>query len=264
MNKQKLSLIITGMKNAVITHCPEILTGMGLAGMVTAGVLAVKATPKAMKLIEEEKARNSTEHLTVSQTVKTAGLCYIPSVITAAVSAACIVGASSIHSGRNAALAAAYALSESTLKEYQEKVIETVGEKKEQDIKDAISRDKVEHDPVSSREVVFTSGGNTLCYDVISGRYFTSDIETIKRAVNELNRQMRDEMFISLNEFYREVGLNSIPIGENIGWDIDKGYIDLYFSTQLTDDERPCVVINYSTPPTYGYRYGGGNGRYIA
>lgn len=260
MNKQKLSLIITGMKNAVITHCPEILTGMGLAGMVTAGVLAVKATPKAMRLIEEEKAKNNTEHLTVSQTVKTAGLCYIPSVITAAVSAACIVGASSIHSGRNAALAAAYALSESTLKEYQEKVIETVGEKKEQDIKDAISKDKVEQNPVSSREVIFTSSGGTLCYDVISGRYFTSDIEKIKRSVNELNRRMRDEMFISLNDLYSEIGLKAIPIGENVGWNIDKGYIELYFSSQLTDDERPCVVINYSTAPKYGY----GNGMYLA
>ncbi len=260
MNKQKLSLIFTGVKNAVIRHCPEILTGMGLAGMITAGVLAVKATPKAIKLIEEEKAKNNKEHLGVGETVKTAGLCYVPSVLTAAVSAACIVGASTIHNGRNAALAAAYALSESTLKEYQEKVVETVGEKKEQDIKDAVSKDKMEQNPVSTHEIVFTNSGNTLCYDVISGRYFTSDIERIKRCVNELNRRMRDEMFISLNDFYNEVGLKSIPIGENVGWNIDKGYIELYFSSQLTDDERPCVVINYSTAPKYGY----GSGMYLS
>ncbi|MCM1578808.1 MAG: DUF6353 family protein [Ruminococcus sp.] len=256
MNKEKLSLIFAGVKNAVIKHCPEILTGMGIAGMLTAGVLAVKATPKAMELIEEKKARKGGEKLTVTETVSSAGLCYLPSIATAAVSAACIIGASTVHNGRNAALAAAYALSEKTFTEYKDKVLETVGEKKDRDITDAISKDKMKEDPVTVSNVIFTNSGNTLCYDVISGRYFTSDIDKMKRAVNELNRRMRDEMFISLNELYVEIGLNPIPIGENVGWNIDKGYIDLYFSSQLTDDNRPCIVVNYTTSPKYGYGEG--------
>ena len=259
MNKSKISLIFSGIKSAVVKHCPEILTGMGIAGMITAGVLAVQATPKALKLIEDKKREKNSDKLTAADTVKTAGLCYVPSILTAVVSSACIVGASAVNQKRNAALAAVYAISESSLKEYRDKVTEVIGEKKEEEIKDAIAKDKMEQYPVTSREVVFTNNGDTLCYDIISGRYFTSDIEKIKRAVNDLNMQMRDEMFISLNEFYAEVGLKPIPIGENVGWNIESGYIDIRFSSQLTDDERPCIVVNYTAAPRYGY----GTGLYL-
>ena len=120
-------------------------------------------------------------------------------------------------------------------------------------MKDAIAKDKIEKDPVSKHEVVFTGKGDTLCYDVISGRYFASDIDAIKKAVNELNRRMRDEMYISLNEYYAEINLDSIAIGDSLGWNIDKGYIDLYFSAQLAPDDTPCMVINYDILPTYEY-----------
>ncbi|MDE8707678.1 DUF6353 family protein, partial [[Ruminococcus] torques] len=94
---------------------------------------------------------------------------------------------------RNAALATAYTLSESALNDYQEKVIEMFGEKKNEAVKDAIAKDKVEKNPVVTREVIITEKGNTLCYDAVSGRYFKGDIEKFKKAECELNRQMRDE-----------------------------------------------------------------------
>ena len=78
--------------------------------------------------------------------------------------------------------------------------------KKEQSVKDAIAKDKLEQNPIVSREVIITEKGNTLCYDVISCRYFRSDIDKIKKIENELNRRMRDDMYISLNDFYYELG----------------------------------------------------------
>lgn len=253
MNKVNFSLIFKSAKNAIIKHSPEILTGMGIAGMITAGVLAVRATPKAMTLIEEKKQSEKTEKFSSIETVKTAWTCYIPAVLTAGASAACLIGASSVNLKRNAALAAAYTLSESTLKEYQEKVIETIGEKKEQTVHDAIAKDKLEQHPVSGREIIITGSGDTLCYDVAFDRYFRSDIEKLRKIENNLNRQMRDEGYISLNDFYIEVGLKPIPIGESLGWNIDRGYMELHFSSQLTDDGRPCLVINYTVMPKYGY-----------
>ncbi len=92
-------------------------------------------------------------------------------------------------------------------------MIETIGEKKEQTVRDAIANDRINKNPVSRREVIITEKGNTLCYDAISGRYFKSDIDKLKKAENELNRRMRDEMYISLNEFYYEIGLNPTKIG---------------------------------------------------
>lgn len=236
-------------------HGPEIAIGLGLSGMVYAAYLAVSATPKALKLIEKKKEEEDVDSLGIVDTVKTAGLCYVPAVITGVLSASCILFASSVNVKRNAAIAAACKLTENAYTEYREKVIETVGEKKEKEVKDAIAKDKIKKHPISNEEIVITNRGETLCYDIISGRYFYSDIEFLRKVENDLNRRMRDEMYISLNDFYYEVGLNEIALGYDLGWDIDKGYIQLEFSTQLSPDGRPCLVVGYADRPTYNYNY---------
>lgn len=253
MNKPNLSKIAKGIRMSISKHSPEILTGIGIAGMVITTVMAVRATPKALILIEDKKAENDVDKLTPVETIKATWTCYIPAAITGCLSIFCLIGASSVNARRNAALATAYTLSESALKEYRGKVIETIGEKKEQSVRDAIAKDRIDKNPVSSREVIITEKGNTLCYDAISGRYFKSDIDKLKKAENELNRRMRDEMYISLNEFYYEIGLNPTKIGDDLGWNIDHGYIELNFSSQLTDDGNPCLVIDYQVAPRYEY-----------
>lgn len=254
MKKPNISKILSSIRTSAAKHSPEILMGIGIAGMVATSVMAVRATPKALRLIEDKKAETNEEKLTPIETVKTTWKCYLPAVITGGVSVACLIGANSVNTRRNAALATAYTLSESALKEYQEKVVETIGEKKEQSVRDAIAKDKLEQNPVTNHEVIITDKGDTLCFDAVSGRYFKSDIEKLKKAVNELNRRMRDEMYISLNEFYYEIGLNGIGIGDELGWNIDNGYIEPDFSSQLAEDGTPCLVIGYYVQPRYDYR----------
>lgn len=238
-------------------HSPEILTGLGIAGMITTTVMAVKATPKALDLLEdatEEKWVEKNEDLTKLEVIRTAIPCYIPAIIVGTVSVGCLIGASSVNMRRNAALATAYAISESTLKEYKGKILEELGEKREKEIRDSIDKDHVTKTPLNKSEVIITEKGNTLCFDKLSGRYFRSDIEKLRRVENDLNRRMRDDMYISLNEFYWEIGLEGIKIGEDIGWNIDTGYIDLDFSSQLADDGTPCLVLDYGVAPRYEYR----------
>ncbi len=255
MSNSKISLFFNSIQNAIVKHCPEILTGLGIAGMTSTIVLAVGATPKAMKLIEEKKKEEKVEKLTPIETIKTTWKCYVPSVVTWGLSVGCLIGSSSVHSRRNAALAAAYSLSETALRDYKEKAVEVVGEKKEQLIQDAVAKKKIDEDPISSNTTVIVTGnGETECYDTITGRYFLSDIEKIRKIVNELNRRMRDEMYISLNEFYYEMGLPETKIGDMLGWNIDSGYIDISFSAQLDKNDKPCLVINYDNLPKQDYR----------
>lgn len=136
MSKHSLSGIFKSVRTAVKKHSPEILTGIGIAGMITAAVMAVKATPKALTLIEKKKNEMDTNELKTVDTVKAAWPCYIPAAVVGSISVACLIGASSTNLRRNTALATAYTLSESTLKEYQEKVVEIVGKKKEQAMQD--------------------------------------------------------------------------------------------------------------------------------
>lgn len=243
--------IVKSVKLSASKHSPEILMGLGIVGMISTTVLAVKATPKAIKLIEEKKNESPTE-LSTFEKAETTWKCYIPAVVTGAVSIACLIGANSENAKRNAALVAAYKLSEATLNEYKDKVIEVIGEKKEKKVREAINDDKLTKNPVGS-EIIIANGGNSRFYDVMGQRRFMTDIETIRKITNDLNLRMRDEMSVSLNDFYSEVGLSHIPIGDIIGWKIDNGYIEPEFDSRIDSDGVPCIVVDFRVRPDSTY-----------
>lgn len=271
MKKQDISRAISNIRKATIKHTPELLTGIGIAGMVTSTVFAVKATPKAIKLIEKEVDRQNKElreeaakngdssctqisKLKPVDVIKVAWKPYISSAVIGATSIVCLLGASSVNMRRNAALATAYKLSETALSEYKEQVVATIGEKKEKVVKEKVAKDRIEKNPVGKNQVYITKKGETLCYEHLSARYFKSDIDIIKRAENTLNKRMLNEMYISLNEFYDEIGLEHNGVGEDLGWNIEDGLIDIDFSSLLAEDGTPCVVIDYNRPPKYNYQ----------
>lgn len=255
MSKEGLKRTIKSAGRVLTKYSPGILTGIGITGMIGATFMAVKATPKALYLIEAKKEESEVEELTPVETIKTCWKCYIPATLTTVVSAACLIGASTVSAKRNATLATAYSISEAALREYQEKVVEVIGEKKEKVVRDAVAKDQIERDPVTKSEVVIIdSNSNTLCYEPLSGRYFKSTIDKIKKAEIKLDRQMIQEMYVSLNDFYWEIGLDGTDLGDNMGWNLSKGYMDLSFSSQLTDDGTPCAVIVYGIPPVYDYQ----------
>lgn len=255
MNKAWLKQTIKSAERVLTKYSPGILTGIGIAGMIGATFMAVKATPKALYLIETKKEETEVEELTPVETIKTCWTCYIPATLTTVLSAVCLIGASTVSAKRNAALATAYSISEAALREYQEKVVEVIGEKKEKAVRDAVAKDQIERDPVTKSEVVIIdSNSNTLCYEPLSGRYFKSTIDKIKKAEIKLDRQMIQEMYVSLNDFYWEIGLDGTDLGDQMGWNLSKGYMDLSFSSQLADDGTPCAVIVYGIPPVYDYQ----------
>lgn len=234
--------------------------GMGIAGMITTTVLAVKATPKALRLMEEKKEELEVETLTPIETVKTTWKCYIPAAISGASSIACLVGANSVNARRHAALATAYKLSESAFTDYREKVVKTIGEKKERTVRDKISEDQIKNNPVNKTEVIVTGKGcSTLCFDPLSSRYFYSDLEKLHRAANKLNYDINTNPFdtgVTVNDFYAEIGLPGTVTGDGLGWNLHTGLIKIYPSAQMVEDGEehegePCVVLNFENPPQY-------------
>lgn len=228
----------------VTEKSPEILVGFGLAGMLTSTVLAVKATPKALDILEEE------EDLTNLEKVKKTWKCYIPATVGYCASAACIIAATTTKSRRHAVLAGAYKVSETAFLEYRSKVKEMIGEEKEKEVRDSIARDRVEDRPV----LINRAGkGGYLCYDMLSGRYFESDIDKIQKVVNEMNYKLLNDNILSLNEFYFELGIKGTSFGEEQGWDIAKGMIEVSFSSIISENDEPCIVLHFDNPPQYGF-----------
>lgn len=250
---EKISNIFYKTSYFVRKHSPEILTGLGITGMLSSMVLAVKATPKALTLINEQKKNLNKEDLSSIEVIKTVWKTYLPSGILSVLSISCILGATSINLRRNAAIATAYTLSERTLINYRNKVIDAIGEKKEKKIQEELAQDKVNKNKIDDKQVIITSNGETLCMDSLSGRYFKSDIETIRKAVNDLNRQLTFQQYISLNDFYDELGLKHIKNGSYMGWNLDDGLIEVYFNTALADNGQPCIVVEYDISPRYDF-----------
>jgi len=261
LNAIGIQKVTRRLGQALARNSPTILTGVSVAGLIATVTMGVKATPKALAILEEEgedhrKGYDKYDVKLVSklEIVKLTWRCYIPTALMGGMTICCIIGANSINLRRNAALASIYSLTEGALKEYQAKVIETFGDAKAQKIKDSIDRDTVKNNPVKDREVIITGRGEMLCYETVSGRYFKGDIEKIRKIQNELNRDLLNETFISMNDVYEALGLSYTKIGDDLGWDVNEGLIEFRFSSQLSEDEVPCLVIDYHDKPRYNYR----------
>lgn len=252
--------IVNKVLNSVKEHSPEILVSAGIVGMASSAVLAVKATPKAMRLIEDKKADLGVTYLTKKETIQAGWKPYIPSVALGVVSAACIVGGTATNLKRNTALATVYALSESTLKEYQRKTLEIVGEEKAKEIDRAVAKARVKEKPViidqdDSEYITNTGDGNTLFYDSLSGRYFRSSTNAVDRAINNINKSMLSEHYITVNEFYNELGIPTIGAGSLIGWVLEKEMADISYDSDIDKNGEPYVVLEYRNRPVPLYNH---------
>ncbi len=253
-----LQTVLKTVGRGIERESPTILIGLGIAGIATTVILAVRATPKALYLLEEEEARryadeSKREPLTKLDIVKLTWKCYVPAALVGVGTAACFIGAHSINLRRNAVLAGLYTVSETALREYQEKVIEVIGQNKENKIREAIIDDKLKENPASKNEIFVTGKGKVLFYDSWSGRYFESEMETVRKIQNDLNQRLLtgQEAYLPLNSFYYDLGIGGINAGEDIGWSFDNGMLDIKFTTKIADNGIPCIVIEYQIQPKF-------------
>ena len=251
MNKPNMTHFFKGMQRTLTKHSPEILTGIGIAGMVTSTVLAVKATPKALRNCEIVKAEK--EEPKKLDYVKATWKCYIPAAVTGVVSTACLIGASSVNLKRNAALATAYQISQTAITEYRDKVIETVGEETEKVVREKVAEEKVKKNPSPANEVIMVEGEDFYCLDTITGRYFRSTKHKIEDAVIDVNNRLWSEMYISLNEFYDMLGLPRTRMGDELGWTIEDGKIEAFVDSIVDEKGRPVLVLDYNVSPRYNF-----------
>lgn len=258
--KLNLSKVAKNMQHTLGKYSPQILTGIGVAGMITTVVLAVKATPKALELIEDKKEELDAGKLTVVDTIKTAWKPYVPAVVTGVLSTVCIIGGNAVGTRRTAALAAAYKISETALHEYKDAVVETIGEEKAKEVKEKVAQNKLDKNPVVEKQIIVTNKGTFLCYDSLSGRYFQSDMETIRKAQNDINDYLFSEDYASLNMFYDFLGLEHTRLGAELGWKIDSGTLQIEFDSTLASDKSqgiapgtPCLVLDYNVAPKYEF-----------
>lgn len=237
---------LKNLGKAISKNSPYILTGLGCAGLMTTAILSGKAAVRAEKILQEHD-----EERTFFGDLKVVWKIYIPTGIVGLTSIGCIIGANSINLKRNTALAALYSISETALLNYQEKVVEEIGKNKELKIRDNVAKDLITNNPPEKNTIILTGNGDVICYDRLSDRYFKSSIEIIRQKVNELNKDLLTDMWLSLNDLYYALGLPSTGLGEQVGFDLDKGLIEIDYSSQLSPDGTPCLAIDTKVYPKY-------------
>ena len=233
-----------------------ILTAVGVTGTVTTAYLTGKASVKAHELIKLEEAHiyrlqdGVGVKLEFKDQARLVWKEYIPAASVGVLTISSIIGANHISSRKATALAAAYGLSERALVEYKEKVVEHLGKNKELKVREEIAQDRVSKNPVS--QVIITGNGDVLCYDALTGRYFESNIETIKKAMNDINYRIMNHGSESLSAFYDEVGLPPTSLSDEIGWNSNE-LMDIAFATTMSTDDRPCISIDFTVAPAPHY-----------
>ncbi len=230
-------------------NASTILTVMGGAGAIATAVMAVKATPKALRTLDEAKVEKG-EELTKFEMVKVAGPAYIPAVIMGASTLACIFGANVLNKRSQASIASAYALVNESYKEYREKVVELYGKEVDTHIKHEIAKDKYKEVEVENTD------GKELFYDTYSGRYFESTMEAVKDADYKINKVIMGDGGAFLNEYYEFLGLPPVDGGDDLGWSSVglsemawTAWLDFYYGKITLDDGRECNTIMMSTEP---------------
>lgn len=275
MSRLKMGDIIRNTQKAMSRRSPEILTGVGIAGVIMTVIFTVEATRTATALVEEEKKKKMEEaketggevveevELTTMELVKTTWKPFVPVVVTCGVSISCIIGINSVHIRRylanNAAWATAYQLSANAMSDYRAKVIETIGEKKEKPIHEAFVKEQVEKEFTENKVVTAkpVAGGNmVLFYDEKFGQTFYATPEQIDAAVNSFNDMLNSCQYGSLNEFYDNIdGARRIGIGDSLGWNRSRDGLLTVLRDEIsvTPNGCPCFVLTYGVAPKYAY-----------
>lgn len=233
-------------------HSSTILTVVGVTGVVATSVLSVKATPKALTLIEEAKKEKG-EDLTPVEVIKVAWKPYIPAAFAGFSTIACILGANVLNVRNQASLMSAYAFLNNSYKEYCEKVNELYGEKADINVRQELVKSKYDNDiELHDDEVLF--------YDKTSDQFFKSTLKKVCDAERVFLDVLDNKGYACLNEYYDILGIPRVDYGYQLGWfaiENNDPYncheLEFNYEQVMIDDKVECWIITTSMPPAMDY-----------
>lgn len=257
---KSITAVTKGLTKTLSENSSTVLTGAAVAGVLTTAFLVGNASVQAYKIVENvkgmlppaEEYRGEFEWhpVTRQEKLKLTWKCFIPAGLSAAATIAAIIAARQIDARKNATLLSVATLSETAFREYKDKVIEQIGVKKEQTVRDSIAQDRIDANP--NTQLVISDSGDVLFYDASSGRYFESTVEKVRKAQNDINAEILNDMYVSQNDFNNKIGLASNDAGELVGWNLDN-LLEVQFSATLTAEGKPVAVISYAKDPVLRY-----------
>jgi hypothetical protein len=238
----------------------NILTGLGMVGVATTAVLGIKATPKAIRVLDEKeeyKMEKYNEPLTKMEKALVLTPVYLPTILMGATTMSCIYGANYFNKKHQAVLSGAYTYLHSCYSEYKQKVKDLYGEEADYQIRDEIARDRYMAQKESEEE---EQENEQLYYDEYSGRYFNMNPDDLPNMLYEMNRMYNFTGEFSLNNVYEYLGLEPTDFGDTVGWNALKdwecrgfSWIDITTEPMTFPDNLGCLAIQFNVEPNHDY-----------
>ena len=254
-----LALLAKRASDFAIHNSPSILTTVGVVGSITTAYLAGKASFEAANIIalkEADDEQRGEEYLedpkeVLKHRVELVWRLYIPAVGTGVATIACIIGANRVGARRAAGLAAAYSITERTLDEYKAKVVEKLGEKKEDAVQTEVLQERVQRTEPDDPDMYELDKG-VMCFDAFSARYFRSTVEEIRAAINTINNRLNHDGYACLGDLYRLLDIPPTAYSDLIGWNSDR-LIEENIHSVLDKRDNPIVVMDFRNQPGPDY-----------
>ena len=231
-------------------NASTILSCLGVLGVVGTTLSAIKATPKAIEVLEER----DNQSLTTFEKALVVAPVYFSTMLFGTATIICIFGANTLNKKQQAALTSAYAYLNSSFNEYKDKVKAIYGEDGEKRVREEIAKDKYIQQSMSE------SDKDILFFDEYSGRYFESSLFNLQNAVYKLNRTFALEGYANLNEFYRYIDLPETEYGAVLGWSglkcwevCNYAWIEIKWEDMELPDGLVAQAIRFTIPPEEGY-----------
>ena len=232
----------------VKSNSPVILTVSAGVGVLTTAYLVGRASFKAARLIDEAEAKYGTHghwQGRLKERTKLVWRFYIPPAISTTATIVCIVGANRVGAAKTMAAQAALAVTERAYSEYRDKVIEELGPRKDQAIRDQVAADRVKENPPPAQILTMSGPGSVICCELHTGRYFISDMEKLRKAQNDINAKLLKHDYATLDDLYYILGLPTTTTSGQLGWTSDK-HLEMSYSAALTEDAHPCITFEYN------------------
>ena len=257
---------------------PELLTGLGVAGVVATAVLASLATLKVEEVVEEhtqalenvERSSGDMDDATyagrktrvfLDTTVNLAKL-YGPTILVGVASIASLIGSNRILRGRNVALAAAYQAVATAYDQYRSRVRAEYGEDVDNDFHRGIKPDEkglrlynYETGEVTTNEDIGYSPYARI-FDA-SSRLWEKSPETNMFVLTKIQKIFNDKLeaegHVFLNDVYTALGFPKTPAGQIVGWlwngDGDN-FIDFGIytprSSEFVNGYEPVIMLDFN------------------
>jgi hypothetical protein len=246
---------LTGIKNfgKKLIRNRKLTKGIGvglvIAGITLTAIRACRDTPEVERILKE-KEEDKGEALTLKEKAPVIFKGYWKTIAIGTATILLVAGMAVADEKSYAGLAAAYAIAQDKITNYKESVEEITDQKTADKINQTAIKKQMKSLKEGNFDIIKTAYGDQLFFDSFTGRYFTSDIEYVRKVVNVANKRMLDETYVTLDDIYWDLGLPSSDVGGKLGWEASRDdLIDIRFDTILTDDERACVTMEFKKHP---------------